>query len=97
MESFNKHLRKTRTEWFALPLNERVEAISSLVRMDSDAVVRIKMAGKECVRKGKYTEKFLGDFYELVDDWLSEISSGEKGIEVYKKVAAITYAREMVM
>jgi len=65
--------------------------------MDPTAVAKLKMVGRTYVNRGKTTDRFLEDFYAVVDDWLGEIRSKESGILVYKKVAAITYAREMAI
>ena len=97
METFNQHVRETRIKWFDIPTDERAELISSLARMDPTAVAKLKMVGRTYVNRGKTTDRFLEDFYAVVDDWLGEIRSKESGILVYKKVAAITYAKEMAI
>jgi hypothetical protein len=58
----------------------------------------MKMAGRECVRRGKYTQGFLSEFFDTIDDWLAEITNpGEQNMPVYQKVAIITYARNLAM
>jgi hypothetical protein len=97
METFDNHVHTTKREWLNIPTKDRVELIGSLAKVDETAVVRMKMAGRECVRKGKCTEKFLEEFYSVVDMWLGELKHTESGIPVYKKIAAITYARNLAM
>jgi hypothetical protein len=97
MERYGAHLGKTRREWIALPVTDRLSLIDTIAKMDETAVARMKTAARRTVKAGVVTERFLEEFYGDLDTWLSELKIKESSLPVWKKVAIITYARNLVV
>jgi hypothetical protein len=98
METFEKHLHNTRVEWMGRPGKKKLEAIATMQKIDSDAVVKMKTIGRKCVSKGIWDKKELAKFFEYVDVWLEECGQppGIQGeLAIWQKIAVMTYAHAL--
>jgi hypothetical protein len=89
---FGQHLHTIRLKWAELSASEQEESSKMINNLPIDAIPKMKMVARKRIRKGSEDEKFYEEFFGILDDWLSEIRCKESGIEMYKKVAIVTYA-----
>lgn len=95
MESFSRHLHNARMKWVSMSVADRTKSIEAIAKMDESAIARLKVAGRRCVRSGKFTERFLEEYFAMVDIWLSELKIKESSLAPWQKGAMITYARDI--
>ena len=95
-ESFRQILHSSRVEWTSAPRDKRKEILELVVRVDSDAVVKMKTAVRQAVGKfGFLTADDAEDFYEFCTTWLHEFDGKPEMLNVYEKIAIIRFANEV--
>jgi len=94
---FAQHLHDTRLKWVDLPISEQQSSVKMINELPLEAIPKMKMVARLRIRKGLESENFYEEFFGILDDWLAEIRSKESGIEMYKKVAIVTYAVNIAM
>ena len=85
-------------KWRESSTEEKVKAINEMAKLDSDAPVKMKTIGRKCVSRGKYTKKWLSEFFEFVDVWLDEHAAGGAAppeLAVWQKIGIMTYAQKI--
>ena len=98
METFKHHMHEVKVKWMEMSTEEKVAAINEMAKLDSDAAVKMKTIGRRCVSRGRYTKKWLKEYFEFVDVWLDEHAAAgavPPELAVWQKIGIMTYARKI--
>jgi len=74
------------------PRSKRKEILETMLKVDSDAVVKMKTAVRIAVRKGLLDKEDAEDFYEFCGSWFDEWTKSIELLNIYEKIAIVRFA-----
>lgn len=100
--NFVNSRQSAKAGWLGLPASKRKLLEEAIAQADLDGVLRMKMAVKLLVAKGKFESSDVKMFYEDMDLWIKEETNKVRGqpqddyvLNPMEKAVLIKFARDL--